>query len=81
MIEGSDYAQQIDVANDIDNILIRDDNRVICYNQEIYDDVQLELDEYMSLTLGVRDNHFTTYITLVKSEYDQASILILDNDS
>ena len=54
--------------------------RLICYNQPIYDDVRLELDEYAGLTLGVIDI-LTTVVTNVEPMYDQASVLILDNDS
>ena len=55
--------------------------RIICYNQSIYDDFRVELDEYAGLTLGVRQNQFTTVLTLVEPIYDHASILIVDNDS
>jgi hypothetical protein len=34
----------------------------------------------MGLTLGVRHNPFTTVLTVVQPTYDQASILIVDND-
>ena len=78
MSEASDYAQQTYAVNAIDNILISELRRVICYNQSIYDDLIVELDEYAGLTLGVRDNLFTT---LIKLRYDQVAILILDNDS
>ena len=78
MSEGSDYAQQTSALNSIDDILISELRRVICYNQSIYDDLIVELDEYAGLTLGVRDNLFTT---LIEPRYDQAAILILDNDS
>ena len=78
MNEGSDYAQQTRSVNAIDNILISELRRVICYNQSIYDDLIVELDEYAGLTLGVRDNLFNT---VIKLRYDQAAILILDNDS
>ena len=80
MSKGSDYAQQTSAVNAIDDILISELRRVICYNQSIYDDLIVELDEYAGLILGVRDNRFTT-VTLAKLRYDQAAILILDNDS
>ena len=77
MADGTDFAQQTPVTNVIAVM------RVICYNQPIYDDNCLELDEYAGLTLGVIDNSniLTTVLTEVKSMYDQASILIVDNDS
>ena len=57
--------------------------RLICYNQPIYEDMHVELDEFAGLTLGVIDNDdiLTTVLMEVKSMYDQASILIVDNDS
>ena len=54
--------------------------RIVCYEQSIYDDLRLELDEYIGLTLGVRDNEMTTSRTEVRPMFDQASILIVDND-
>ena len=54
--------------------------RHICYNQPIYEDNCLELDEYAGLTLGVIDNN-NVLTTVVEPMNDQASILILDNDS
>ena len=80
MIEGSDYPQQTSAVNLIDNMLIGELNRIICYNQTIYDDTLVEANEYLGLSLGVRDNPSTTILTLVKPMYDQASVLILDND-
>ena len=79
MLDGTDYAQQKIGVNFIDDILITE--VMSCYNQTIIDDMQLEPDEYAGLTLGVKSNVRTTIITHVKPMYDQASILILDNDS
>lgn len=80
MIEVSDYAQQTDAVNDIDDTLVSHVMRIVCYEQSIYDDLRLELDEYIGLTLGVRDNEMTTSRTEVRPMFDQASILIVDND-
>ena len=77
MIEGTDYAQQTRTVNAIGDIKLR---RIVCYNQTIYDDSRVELDEYAGLTLGVRHN-YNQPLTQSKDMYDQASILILDNDS
>ena len=76
--EGSDYAQQTSFVNIIENTLISEDMRTICYDQEIYEDLSVEVDEYVGLTLRVG-----TIIpcTLVEPNHSQASILILDNDS
>ena len=81
MIEGSDYAQQTSAANLIDDYLVSELMRIVCFNQTIYDDSHLEPDEYVGLTLGVRHNPLTTVLTVVQPTYDQASILIVDNDS
>ena len=84
MAEGTDFAQQTRAVNVIDDIIISELSRIICYNQLIYDDISLELDEYAGLTLGVIDmNDFdrTTSFTIVEPMYDQAAILIVDNDS
>ena len=67
--------------NAIDDTLIGEEQRIVCYNQTIYDDKHVELDEYIGLTLGIRDNQLTTITTKVKPEYNQAVIFILDNDS
>ena len=81
MSEGSDYAQQTDAVNAIDDILISELMRIVCFNQTIYDDPNVELDEYAGLTLGVRDNSLTTIQTNVNPMYGQAAILVIDNDS
>ena len=80
IIEGSDYQQQTAAVNLIDDMLISELNRIICYNQTIYDDTLVEPNEYLGLSLGVEYNPSTTSLTLVKPMYDKASILILDND-
>ena len=81
MVDGTDYAQQTVGINVIDDLVINATRRIICYNQPIYEDLRLEPNEYAGLTLGVIDNVHTTITTNVKLMYDQASILIFDNDS
>ena len=81
MAEESDFAQQTVSVNAIDDFLITEERRIICYSQPIYEDFRLEPDEYVGLTLRVAENEQTTVFTTVKSMYDQASILIVDNDS
>ena len=82
MADGTDYAQQTLTVNVIDDTFITAVRRIICYNQTIYDDVLMEANEYIGLSLGVIDNNnvLTTQLTNVKPMYDQASILIMDND-
>ena len=79
MVEGTDYAQQTNAINVIDDIPIREEMRTICYNQTIYEDFSLELNEYAGLSLGI--NIFATTVrTEIEPMFDQASILIVDND-
>ena len=83
-MDGSDYAQQTVLNNAIDDERIgeKDDElmRIVCYDQPIYDDECLEADEWLGLTLGV-DMSMSSVDTLVKPMYDQASIVIQDQDS
>ena len=84
MAEGTDFVQQTRAVNVIDDIIITEERRLICYNQTIYDDPCLEPDEYAGLTLGVideTDEDSTTVMTEVEPLCDQAAILIVDNDS
>ena len=55
MSEGSDYAQQTRTVNAIDDIVKL--RRIVCYNQTIYDDSHVELDEYAGLTLLQSASH------------------------
>ena len=57
---GTDYAQQTVGINAIDAERIGETStppttliRIVCYDQPIYDDVGLEMDEWLGLTLGV----------------------------
>ena len=83
MADGTDFAQQTLSSNLIDDTFIIQERRLVCYSQPIYNDNCLELDEYAGLTLGVLDNNnvLTTVQTEVEPMCDQASILIVDNDS
>ena len=82
MLERTDFQQQTSAVNLIDDTLITEVMRIVCYNQIIYDDLRLEMNEYAGLTLGVRDDaDVTTIPTFVKDNVDQGAILIVDNDS
>ena len=81
MAERSDFQQQTALVNSIDDILISQLMRIVCYNQTIYDDLRLEANEYAGLMLEVRDNPQTTVRTLEKDLFNESSILIVDNDS
>ena len=79
----TDYAAQTIGTNAIDDETIRENypneiKRIVCYDQPIYDDDCLEEDEWLGLTLGVDD---ATVNTEVQPMYDQAAILIQNNDS
>ena len=79
-MSGSDYAQQTNAFNVIDDKPITQLRRVVCYNQTIYDDTLPEATEFLGLTLGVRDGPLTTVVAQTKPMYDQAVIVILDDD-
>ena len=83
MLNGTDYARQTRAINAIDNETIRENDfneirRIVCYNQSIYDDIRLEDDEWLGLTLSVDR---ASVVTNVRPMYDQAAIMIQDNDS
>lgn len=79
-ISGSDYTQQTNAFNIIDDKSITEVTRVVCYNQMIYDDTVFEETEYFGLSLGVIDGPLTTVVAETKPMYDQAVIIIIDND-
>ena len=75
----TDYAAQTIWTNAIDDETITELMRIVCYDQPIYDDECLEEDEWLGLTLDV--DRSTPVLTNVRPMYDQAAILIQDNDS
>ena len=77
MSDGSDYAQQTISFNAINYKTITELMRIVCYDQLIYDDRRLEDDEWLGLTLSVDR---ASMFTVTRSMYDQAAILIQDND-
>ena len=77
MEAGTDYAQQTISVNAIGGQVITQERRTICYDQPIYDDRLPEVLEYFGLSLSVAESGvFTT----LRPMYDQAAIVILDND-
>ena len=74
----TDFAQQTVGVNAIDDETITELMRVVCYDQPIYEDMRLEGDEWLGLTLDVDR---ASVLTSVQPFYDQAAILIQDNDS
>ena len=77
MTVGTDYAQQTLTVNAIDDQVISEGMKTVCYNHTIYDDTLVEGFEYIGLMLSVSR---ATTLTLVQPMYDQAAILIQDND-
>ena len=75
----TDYEEQTWSQNRIRDKLINATGRVICYDQSIYNDEHLESSEYVGLQLDVREA--TVGIVVVQPQYDNAAILILDDDS
>ena len=78
MTPGTDYEEWIKGINHIRHSVINATRRSICYNLTIYDDVRLEMSEYVGITLAVRD---ASVRTEVQPMYDQVIIEIVDNDS
>ena len=74
----TDYAEQTVGVNAIDDETITELMRIVCYDQPIMGDECLEGDEWLGLTLGVDRS---SVLTTVRALYDQAAILIQDNDS
>ena len=70
-----DYQQQLLGFNDLRGIQIREIKRRICYNQTVYDDVQLETDEWTGLTLQIGSSTARTVTGI-----DHTAIRIIDDD-
>ena len=77
MAAGTDFAAQTLTFNAIDDQEITEETRTVCYNQIIYDDALVEGPEYICLSLGIVQS---TAVTQLKVGYDQATILIVDDD-
>ena len=75
MASMTDFAQQTVFYN---AETITELMRIVCYDQPIYDDDYVEMDEWLGLTLGVDRS---SVLTTVRPMYDQAAILIEDDDS
>ena len=72
----SDYEEQVRGVNR-SYTPITEENRLVCYNQTVYDDMRLELVEYFGLTMAVRSS---TVPTAINPTYGQTAIKIIDND-
>ena len=70
-----DYPQQLLGFNDLRNIPILETRRRICYNQTIYNDMQIEGDEWFSLTLQIGASTARTVTGI-----DHTAIRIIDDD-
>ena len=78
MTPSTDYAAQTIGTNAIDNERITELMRIVCYDHPIYEDMDSEGDEWLGLTLSVDR---ATVFTHFRPMYDQAAILIKDNDN
>ena len=74
----TDFEEQVQGFNAIRNERINATQRIVCYNQLVYDDMRLELTEYAGLTLAVGRS---TVRAEVRPMYDQVAIEIVDDDS
>ena len=74
----TDYEEQTPLFNRISSKKITTTSRNVCYNQSIYNDVQVEPPEYIGLRLSIRD---ATIVAQVEPMYSNATIVILDDDS
>ena len=70
-----DYQQQLLGFNDLRNIQIRETRRRICYNQIIYNDVKIEGDEWIGLTLQIAASTARTVTGI-----DHTAIRIIDDE-
>ena len=70
-----DYPQQLLGFNDLRTIQITETRRKICYNQTVYEDVQLEADEWTGLTLKIGASTIRTGTGI-----DHTAIRIIDDD-
>ena len=81
MEELTDYQEQGMGQSTIINEEITELMRVVCYDQVIYDDLRLESDEFLGLTLEVQQvPDFTSVRTDIEPFYGDAVIQIIDDD-
>ena len=80
MNPNADYPPPVKGFNPITemNLIITETNRVICYNQTIYDDDRPEDDEYFSLILIVQSE--SAIPTQVDSKLNTALVKIINDD-
>ena len=77
MAANTDFSAQTRAVNAIDDQEISELMRTVCYSQPIYDDELVEGSEYMGLTLGISQS---TSVTQLRAGYNQATIMIIDDD-
>ena len=70
-----DYQLQLLGFNDLRNIPILETRRRICYNQTIYNDKQIEDDEWFGLALQIGAS-----TTRTVTDIDHTAIRIIDDD-
>ena len=75
--DGSEYDYQRRSVR-LQTTVIDELQRMVCYNQVIYDDVRVEETEYVGLSLQVLSNSPRTNVAV---PYHYSAIQIIDNDS
>ena len=75
---GSDYPPPLEGRSEqIRDFPITETTRVVCYNQEIYDDEEAEVDEFFSVILIIQDRSDDRTVI---NEFGRAVFTIKDND-
>ena len=81
MVDRTDYQEQRMGQNAIIDEKITELMRVVCYNQVIYDDLRLESQEWLGLTLEVQQFPFFTSVrTDIEHFFGDSAIQIIDDD-
>ena len=74
----ADFEEETRFHSTLRDELITEVNRMVCYNQVIYNDLCLELTEYIGLGLDEVDNIIEVNI---EKRYGDSVIAIIDDDS
>ena len=77
MISLSDYEEETLGSSTIRDTFIKEERRLICYDQVIYDDLRLELTETTGLGLVPDD---PDNVVVVEPYYGDSVVFIIDDD-
>ena len=78
MAPRTDYEEETPRFSTIRDTDITEVRRMICYEQVVYDDLRLEMEEYVGLAL-VPDDIDTVVET--EPQYNESVVIIIDDDS